>query len=227
MNMLSRSLRAGLTLLASGTCLVVIPGCAMTSALPAGRAGAEPYVSRPAVAQIYQVRQLGTRDNAHFALCLQPACPGVSPKTLALLSSEATQTSQIATTATAQEQQGGAREDQTETAIVHFDIGSARLDRRARDTLAQFAAIARRADRIVISGRTDSTGGSTLNGVLAHARALAVVRYLREARVAALDRVEIDARGRCCYAAHNDEEAGRQFNRRAEVSFYQPVKDTQ
>lgn len=215
--------RIALATLGTSACLAAIQGCA-TARQDELLVPARHHVSGKIVDRSYEFRQLGTGEGAYFGRCLQPACPQPTPKTLAQL---------VVDTALSEKSLVGrdvppsTQQEKTETAIVHFGTGSAKLDRRARNTLVQFAAIARQAERIVVSGRTDSTGNENVNARLAHARALAVANYLRQSGAEAQNRIEINARGRCCYATGNELEAGRQLNRRAEVSFYQAPRSVQ
>lgn len=183
------------------------------------------HVSGIIIYRHYETRQLGTGADAFFAHCLPPACPATTPKTIG---SQPPMRPQPESGAETQSNESKTkRAEQVETAIVHFDHGSARLDRHAKHTLALFSAIAKQSQRIIISGRTDNTGGDAVNLLLANARASAVAAYLREQSVAIAGRIQVDARGRCCYVARNELDAERQLNRRAEVSFYQDGKEAQ
>ena len=73
--------------------------------------------------------------------------------------------------------------------------------------------------RIVISGRTDSVGPEEFNQQLALARAMAVRNFIRDAVPDLPNVIAIDAKGRCCFIASNDDEGGRSRNRRVEVVF--------
>lgn len=223
MNCRSSLPRVALATLGTSVALAAIQGCA-TATQDEARAPARHHVSGKIVDRTYEFRQLGSGDDAYFARCLPPACPQPTPKTLASLEAKPASPEVLAVAAFVTP---AAQVEQAEAAIVHFEIGSSKLDRRARSTLAQFAAIARQSKRIVVSGRTDSTGSEELNMRLAQARALAVASYLRQSRAAVPGQIEIDARGRCCYAAGNELESGRQVNRRAEVSFYPYTRDAQ
>ena len=79
--------------------------------------------------------------------------------------------------------------------------------------------LARESDRIVISGRTDNIGPDGINQQLALARALAVRNFIRDVVPDLPNVIAIDAKGRCCFIAPNDDESGRSRNRRVEVVF--------
>jgi outer membrane protein OmpA-like peptidoglycan-associated protein len=79
--------------------------------------------------------------------------------------------------------------------------------------------LARESDRIVISGRTDSVGPEEFNQQLALARAMAVRNFIRDAVPDLPNVIAIDAKGRCCFIASNDDEGGRSRNRPVEVVF--------
>jgi outer membrane protein OmpA-like peptidoglycan-associated protein len=216
--------RIGIAVVGAGICLAAVPGCA-TVASGDPQAPARHHVSGRIIDRSGEFRQLGTGHGAYFARCLQPACPRPTPKTLALLASRQEPAEKPA--GRALDEPTKPEVDQVETAVVHFPTGSSKLDRHAKSTLTQFSAMVRQSERIVVSGRTDNTGDEALNLRLAHARATAVVRYLRKNGAATPSQIEIDARGRCCYAAGNDFESGRQLNRRTEVSIYQISRKSQ
>ncbi|WP_170298694.1 OmpA family protein [Massilia eburnea] len=208
-------------------CLGVVSGCGTFATRHEPQLSPRHEFSGVIIDRTYDIRQVGTRDAAYFARCIQPACPHVTPKTIAVISQAPQEPAAgTATAASAAESEKPSRAP-AETAVVHFATGSAGLDRQAQATLAQFAAIARESQRIVVSGRTDNTGGDDVNRRLANARARAVASYLRRKGGATQGRIEFDAQGRCCYAAANEAEAGRQLNRRAEVSFFQALRSAQ
>ena len=68
---------------------------------------------------------------------------------------------------------------------------------------------AKKADRIVISGRTDAIGDVKVNEALAMARALAVRDCIRTVAPDIRATIAIDAKGRCCFVASNSDEDGR------------------
>jgi outer membrane protein OmpA-like peptidoglycan-associated protein len=79
--------------------------------------------------------------------------------------------------------------------------------------------VARQAARIVISGRTDSTGEAQANNRLALSRAIATRNFLRQ-QIPGVDNViVIDAKGSCCFVADNATPQGRARNRRVDVAF--------
>lgn len=216
--------RISIAVVGAGVCLAAVQGCA-TVAPDEVPSSARHHVSGKIIDRSAEFRQLGTGQGAYFARCLQPACPRPTPKTLALLATRQELTEKPAGDAVDVPPKEEA--EQVETAVVHFPSGSSKLDRHAKSTLTQFSSMVRQSERIVVSGRTDSTGDEALNLRLAQARATAVARYLRENSSATPSQIEIDARGRCCYAAGNDLESERQLNRRTEVSFYQTSRKAQ
>lgn len=108
--------------------------------------------------------------------------------------------------------------DKGETLSVFFAYASAKLDLAARAALVAFAGQAKNANRVEVRGSTDATGSPQLNAILARARAEVVREDLVRQGV---ERKRIHAWG-CvdCYAASNDEEAGRQANRRVDVILF-------
>lgn len=112
-----------------------------------------------------------------------------------------------------------ARPNDLHRTVVTFALSSAELTQAAKRDLTQAMPWARRAKRIVISGRTDSLGPQQGNQRLALARALAVREYLRDRMLEVDNTIVIDARGSCCFVASNADSQGRQRNRRVEVAF--------
>ena len=110
-------------------------------------------------------------------------------------------------------------ESGTRHILVTFPFGSAALTAEAKSVLRTSLVRTRAHERIVISGRTDSIGSEEVNQQLAMARALAVRNYMRDVVPELPNYISIDARGRCCFIASNDDEAGRSKNRRVEVVF--------
>jgi outer membrane protein OmpA-like peptidoglycan-associated protein len=103
--------------------------------------------------------------------------------------------------------------------LLNFAFGSAALTDESRQALRRSLRLARESDRIVISGRTDSVGPEDVNQQLALARAMAVRNFIRDAVPDLPNVIAIDAKGRCCFIAPNDDEGGRSRNRRVEVVF--------
>jgi outer membrane protein OmpA-like peptidoglycan-associated protein len=218
---------AYVSVLSGAVCLAVVSGCATFAPQHEPQLPLRHEFSGVIIDRTYDIRQVGTRDGAYFSRCIKPVCPRVTPKTIAVITQAAQEPdTQTLAAASIPDSVRPARAS-VETAIVHFATGSAGLDHQAQATLAQFVELARESRRIVVSGRTDSTGGDEVNRRLAHARAQAVATYLRRKGGATQNSIEFDAQGRCCYAAANDAEAGRQLNRRAEVSFYQATRSAQ
>ena len=218
---------ACVSVMGGAACLAVVAGCATFGPQHEPQLPPRHEFSGVIIDRTYDIRQVGTRDSAYFSRCIQPVCPRVTPKTIAVITPVVQEPGNRPLAAASIPDSVQPARGPVETAIVHFATGSAGLDRHAQATLAQFAELARESQRIVVSGRTDSTGGDEVNRRLAHARAQAVATYLRRKGGAMQNRIEFDVQGRCCYAAANEAEAGRQLNRRAEVTFYQAPRSAQ
>jgi outer membrane protein OmpA-like peptidoglycan-associated protein len=106
--------------------------------------------------------------------------------------------------------------------VLHFATNRASLTPSHKAVVASAMGDLRRAERIVIVGRTDDTGGELVNQSLAFARALAIRDHLLDLAPDLPARIAIDAKGRCCYAAANDSADGRSRNRRVELVFTTP-----
>lgn len=178
---------------------------------------------------LLHITQLHYGSHARFGLCIDPACPTRTPKTLARRDAHIEEVPQTTIAAASAQQTlagttagtGAANDndlsDLTELA-VYFAPGSSRLDRTAQHALQQFLTLVQPASHIRIAGRTDNIGTPALNDAIARQRAARVERYLRRhLRVPAVQ-LEVESSGACCYAAANATETGRQNNRRVELS---------
>jgi outer membrane protein OmpA-like peptidoglycan-associated protein len=220
---------AGSLLLANTSCAIRHPDGAATS-VP------RPEAQVPGVQRLVQF-SFGTQ--AAFGICVEPACPAVTPKTLSMAGAAPLQAvaHRVASTA------DGARESDVptemapvpspaplapvqplETAIrnvvIVFPSASAQLSTPARTALSASIRHARQSDRIVISGRTDVVDNDQVNESLALSRALSVRNYLRDQVPDLAAVMSIDAKGRCCFVAPNETEDGRSRNRRVEIAFF-------
>lgn len=164
----------------------------------------------------HRIAQLRLGAQLAYGFCLPPACPAVTPKTLVAtalvpVAAEPARAKEEARTPEAPPVAG------PERLVVYFAPGSSRLDRAAQLALTQFLPQARKSVRVVLMGRTDSTGTANFNRTLALARARAVEHYLRSHLPAPAPALELDAQGGCCYVADNATAAGRAGNRRVEL----------
>ena len=200
---------------------------------------ATPPATRSANVTTGQIAQIEFGREAGFARCLPPACPAVTPKTLALdLSPTLSKPRPIDTAASLTEGEAlvpaaalppeppavtakAAQPDEASTrqVVVHFAFGDATLTPTARALIDEVAKPLASARRIAISGRTDSLGPQQSNELLATARAIAVRDHLRARYPHLAPAVTLEAQGACCYAASNETPAGRALNRRVEVVF--------
>lgn len=194
-------------------------GCSAVGSAPTGAAAA-----RPLGPPVKRVVQVSYGADATFAVCVEPACPRVTPKTLAPEDRAGLGAMGIAAgMPTAGLGVAGAfRASPAEPAaqvVVTFASGSAALADDGKAALR--AALARygKARRIMLAGRTDSTGSVAGNKVLARARATAVRDYLVGLAPGLHSVVQVEAQGTCCLKAASDSEAGRARNRRVEVTF--------
>lgn len=229
---------AGLAVSAAfaGSLLLTNTSCATRH--PEDAAQVAPRLAAPA-AGTQRLVQFSFGAQAAFGVCVEPACPAVTPKTLSLAGSAPMQAVVHRAVATA----GGLPEAGTpkqiapapspaasavtlpiDTAIrnvvIAFPFASAHLTVPARAALSASIRHARQSDRIVISGRTDVVGDEKVNESLALARAMSVRDYLRDQVPDLAAVISIDAKGRCCFVASNETEDGRSKNRRVEVAFF-------
>lgn len=192
--------------------------------------GVASVASRPAPLRVVQ---MSFGREAYFAACAEPACPSVTQKTLphpelrqqvSLVTGPAPAPAPAPSTIVEPPSQEVAPKPAHQKAeethiLLTFPFASSALTDTAKDTLRRALPTARESDRIVISGRTDSVGSDEVNQKLALARALAVRNYIRDAVPDLPNVIVIDAKGRCCFIASNDNEGGRSKNRRVEVVF--------
>jgi outer membrane protein OmpA-like peptidoglycan-associated protein len=194
-----------------------------------------------------RIVQMEFGRRAAFAQCVSPACPAVTPKTLAMeppagpatLSSSNPGSSLTAGDALVKS--GGAPSPlaapietlssaataakSTRQVNVHFGFGDASLTATARAQIDEVARSLPSASRLAISGRTDSVGSPQSNQTLAVARANAVRDHLRTRYPHLASAVTLDAQGACCFAASNDTPQGRALNRRVEIVFQREAAD--
>ncbi|MFN7777701.1 MAG: OmpA family protein [Betaproteobacteria bacterium] len=166
--------------------------------------------------------------NVYFTPC--SPCPAPTPKTAIVPASPAAtpiaadaptappSVRQPPASSTTPREADPARSRPQETLRVLFAYASAKLDAAGRTALATFAGKAKKADKVEVRGFTDSTGNPQLNEILARARAEVVREDLVRQGV---DRKRIHTWG-CvdCFAASNDDEEGRQANRRVDVILF-------
>lgn len=174
------------------------------------------------------ISQLDFGRDSRFMRCMEPACPSVTPKTLAPPSAPIAPAPVVAASAAVAPRSAGLvptalppspRTVAPHTLVLHFGNNSAVLTAAHKALLGNALNDLRRADRIVIAGRTDDMGSGALNEALALARALAIRDHLLDLTPDLPARIAIDAKGRCCYAAPNDSNAGRAQNRRVELVY--------
>lgn len=229
---------AGLAVTGSFTGCLVLTCSSCTSLQPAGQLadGLPQGVQPPAKQRLVQFR---FGREAAFGVCAEPACPKVTPKTLAVgaaltvpvvLRESQPQTLPAIPVSDAppppslpqrrDAAASSAPEDlPTHRVVVNFPFASAALTSATRATLTASIGHARSSEKIIISGRTDVVGGIATNEALALSRALAVRNYLRDVAPDLAATIAIDAKGRCCFVASNADEGGRSKNRRVEIVF--------
>lgn len=212
-------------------------GVILTCASCASLSSHEPTAAtKPTAPHITRWQQVSFGRDARFAVCVEPACPHVTPKTVAQVPApvaavDAKSTPlQLRPVATPSDSAPAARSEaelpvvvrprvENRNVVINFPLGSAELTTEGRARIRDSVDAAKRADRIVISGRTDALGGDKLNESLALARAIAVRNYFRDLVPDLPATFAIDAKGRCCFIAGNDDETGRSRNRRVEIHF--------
>jgi outer membrane protein OmpA-like peptidoglycan-associated protein len=180
---------------------------------------------------VSHIAQIDHGPSAHFAQCIEPACPVKTLKTLAVVASDDmpvlhSSPRPVAPSAPPQAAQRASVEAprKPQVIVLQFATDSAVLTPAHKALLSSHAHALGRAERIVILGRTDDVGAANPNQAIALARAAAVRDHLRRLVPALPTDTRIDARGLCCYAASNDTEEGRAQNRRVELVFTMPAE---
>ena len=228
----------GLAVTGSFTGCLVLTCSSCASLQPAGQpADGLSQSAQPTAKQ--RLAQLHFGRDAAFGVCAEPACPQVTPKTLAvaaaltvpvvLRESQPQTPPAIAVLdapppASLPERRDAAASSApddipTHRVVVNFPFASATLTPATRATLTASVGDARGSEKIIISGRTDVVGDITTNEALALSRALAVRNYFRDVAPDLAATIAIDAKGRCCFVASNADEGGRSKNRRVEIVF--------
>ena len=229
---------AGIAVTSSFTGCLVLTCSSCASLQPAGQLvdGLAQGVQPSAKQRLVQFR---FGREAAFGVCAEPACPQVTPKTLAVgvaltvpvvLRESQPQTlpaipvSDAPLPASLLERRDAAAPSSpddipTHRVVVNFPFASATLTPATRATLTASVGHARGSEKIIISGRTDVVGDIMTNEALALSRALAVRNYFRDVAPDLAATIAIDAKGRCCFVASNADEGGRSKNRRVEIVF--------
>ena len=226
-----------------------------TGVVPSRPEAAQPPATSARAAAGLSIAQLDHGRQARFVTCAPPACPVVTPKTLAVdppraAAAEARADSTAGSHAViAQSLSPGetlviaepqatlppaqrnairpqdAGEPLVSDVVVSFPFGSAVLTAASRASI-DAAATGDGIRRIDIRGRTDNVGPAAANDLLARQRAAAVAQYLRARHPhLAGAEVKVDGRGVCCYATENDTPDGRARNRRVEIAFWRVSSD--
>lgn len=223
--------------LARASILLVLIGC--TS--PATRPDTDGVPSRPTIPPRAAVIQANGGESPHWTVCTQD-CPAPSPKSRPSAASdqapaaELSEASALAPVATDAARAATSMKVSAPTPapavqpppapqpfaklVLHFAVGSARLDADALTKLNQALPRLQRAATLRIAGRTDDTGSAETNDALAKARGLAVIEWLRVAERGIGASWTAHSQGACCYLAPNDTAAGRAANRRVEIEMY-------
>ncbi len=103
---------------------------------------------------------------------------------------------------------------------VYFDTGKATIQPASFPLLDEVADVLREHSeikRILVEGHTDNTGGTELNAKLSQERAEAVRAYLHGKGIAP-GRLDAKGFGETRPVASNDDEKGREANRRVELT---------
>lgn len=220
----------------TGCLVLTCSSCALLQ--PAGQPAHGPAQSAQPPAK-QRLAQFHFGRDASFGVCAEPACPQVTPKTLAVgaalsvpvvLRESQPQTLPSVPVPDAPPPpslperrdtaaSSPADDIPTHRVVVNFPFASATLTAATRATLAASVGQARSSESIVIYGRTDVVGDIATNQALALSRALAVRDYLRDVAPDIAAPIAINAKGRCCFVASNADEDGRSKNRRVEIVF--------
>lgn len=106
--------------------------------------------------------------------------------------------------------------------VIPFAVSMTRLGPKGRQAFAEIVPLAKKAERVNVRGRTDSSGNREENRRLAKARATTVLSAFVHEGVA---RKKLKATY-CtrCFIASNDTADGRRTNRRVDIEVIMPAK---
>lgn len=172
-----------------------------------------------------RLTQQGFGPQAHFAYCIAPICPEVTPKLLPSMGTvpgAETTSARFAPNAATSLDAAPSVDDRLRASVL-FASNQASLSTEATQRLNALLGAMPATAHLIVTGYTDSTGARHANNRVAHARAHAVVTYLHSQTSLSPDRIEVHARGRCCYIAPNQTAEGRARNRRTEVVVAPPA----
>lgn len=110
---------------------------------------------------------------------------------------------------------------------ITFAVGSSNISSDFHDILDSVALVLEEFDKslVEVAGHTDSTGSAQYNQGLSQQRADSVASYLRSRKVKG-DRLIVIGAGESYPIASNDTPAGRQLNRRVEITIVPLTTDT-
>ena len=102
---------------------------------------------------------------------------------------------------------------------ITFDTNSANIKSSFNDVLTSVAIVLQEYNKtlVVVSGHTDSTGSAEYNQRLSEQRSASVANYLRGQKILS-ERLDAIGFGEKYPVASNDNAAGREQNRRVEIS---------
>ena len=193
--------------------------------------GANDKASGAPQRSIARYAQMSFGRDASFALCIEPACPKVTPKTIKVMpTSELTSTpvtpgsgapSLLRTTrprAVLSEPFGSnAAAVVPSRVVIHFSPGSADMTAEAKRAIAQALPRSKPPKRVVIAGFGDEKDRPKANDPLMLRRAMAVRSYLVKATPRLAAAVSIDALGSCCFGADQRSNNGKGQQKSGEI----------
>ena len=158
-------------------------------------------------------QDIAWRDQ-HWRTCLKAkTCPQRTPKTITptwpLPRSENPSSQQKP------QPERAALAQSNQPLVIHFPYGLAIPTREGEQELEAVLTRILPTHTLRLEGRTDDIGSRQFNERLARQRARFVEGWLKRRGVA--NPIEIDAQGKCCYAADNKTDEGRAANRRVTI----------
>ncbi|MEO1767699.1 OmpA family protein [Thiobacter aerophilum] len=148
-----------------------------------------------------------------WRVCNEDECPKPTPKTVVITPPQA----QVAIKPIEPPKQ---TVTVREPVVVHFDFAKAVPVGDWKHALETVERQVAPSDSLLIKAYTDDLGSERYNDRLARQRAAFVLSQLKALGIK--NPMEVKAKGKCCYVAPNDTDAGRAANRRAEVHFITP-----
>lgn len=198
--------------------LHVLGAALLASSCTTQQANTTNAASAPTVPLSYHLQQEIVGGRRVFAACASD-CEKPTPKTLPSRKTAVLTAAPAASASPTVLAPAAAPAPRLDTATVQFAFARAELSAQAQARIDALKPLLKRAASVRITAYTDDQGPDGPNSKLADARALAVMRRVRDltAELGVAPKLTATGRPLCCYVAPNASEPSRGMNRRAEI----------